>query len=66
MKLSNAHSCICFDTTGFLRVCFMTSYNHCLMMHGGTLLFYYTDSISHLLAADTVTRVFASMEMAIG
>lgn len=35
-------------------------------MHGGTLLFYYTDSISHLLAADTVTRVFASMEMAIG
>lgn len=34
---------------------------------GGTcFLFYYSDSFSHLLAGDTVTRVFVSMEMVMG
>lgn len=36
------------------------------MLHGGTFLFYYTDSVSDLLAADTVTRVFVSTERPIG
>lgn len=33
---------------------------------GACFLFYYTDSISHLLAADTVAHGFVSMEMAMG
>lgn len=37
-----------------------------MAMHAGTFLFYYADSISHLLAADSVTRVFVSVETAIG
>lgn len=63
--LNNAHSCISIDTTtGFSWVCFMTSHNH--YDDKWTFLFYSTDSIPHLLVADTVTRVFVSMEIAIG